>query len=232
MDFEVYKEQLLEALKSYKNKIQDSDIYITVKERYDNLSPNIQKLILFSAVFFVVYFFYSIPAGLVSSAEEKMTYFSENRQLTRELIRAGRIDRTVKLPPPAPSFQDLESQVESKLKFERVLEEQKLTSTQLDKVATSAIVPKSIKQTGLKTSLKQLNLKQLIRIGEAMSEIPSSELLNLSIQADSKDPHYFNVEYEMAAFSVPQIEKKAPALNKKKRSKKRKSKFKKKKAKK
>jgi hypothetical protein len=203
MDFESYKEQLIELLKNYKNKIQDSETYIRLKEKYDNLPQNYQYAILSMTVLLLFYFIYSIPASFVSVADEKIGYFEENRQLTRELIRAGRIARTIQLPPPAPSAEALTSQVENILLEERVLPEQKTATTPMPEVASSKIVPKSINQTGLKTALKQITLKQIIKIGESINNINSTKLMNIAILADKKDPHYYNVDYEVAAFSVP-----------------------------
>lgn len=53
--------------------------------------------------------------------------------------------------------------------------------------------------------------------------------MNIAIQADSKDPHYFNVDYEVASFSVPQQPEPSNHSDKKSKSKSksRKSRFKK-----
>ncbi len=204
MDFESYKEQLIEALKNFRNKVEDSETYIRLKERYDNLPAHYQKGILFTALFLSIYLIYSIPASFVSTAQEKLTYFEENRQLTRELIRAGRLARTIQLPPPAPSSEMLNTLIEDQLIKERVIPEQKMGTKPVTDLADTSLVPKAIEQSGLKTSLKKLNLKQVVRIGEGLSAIDSSQLMNIAIQADSKDPHYFNVDYEVATFSVPQ----------------------------
>lgn len=204
MDFETYKEQLLEALATYKSKIEDSESYIRLKEKYDTLSPNLQKMIIYGTSILVIYFIYSIPASYVSSSQENLSYFEENRQITRELIRAGRVARTIKLPPPAPGISSLKTQLESKLTQQTILPEQKTATTEVDNIAAKTIVPKSIEQKGLKTTLKKLNIKQVIKLGEALDSISSTRLMNIAIQADSKDPHFYNVDYEIAAFSVPQ----------------------------
>ncbi len=217
MDFESLKEQLIESLKTTRNKIEDSELFIKLKERFDNLPSLYQKLIIYFSIFLGVYFIYSIPASFVASGEEKLSYFEENRQLTRELIRAGRLARTIQLPPPAPSPDSLTSLIEDQLIRERVMADQKLGTKPVSDLADSSLVPKTIQQSGLKTTLKQLNLKQVIKIGEGLSAINSSQLMNIAIQADSKDPHYFNVDYELATFSVPQdpIEVIDPKNNKK-----------------
>lgn len=206
MDFETLKEQFLEQMRGYRAKIQDSELYIRLKERFDNLPPQGQQGIIYGGIFVALLFIYSFPAGFVSAAKEKIGYFDENRQLTRDLIRAGRIARTIQLPPPAPPVEMLKTQVEDRLLIEKVMPEQKQGVNPTAEVADKAMVPKDIDQSGLKATIKQLNLKQLVRIAESMNTIDGTHLINMAIVADAKDPHYFNVDYEMAAFSVPQNE--------------------------
>lgn len=215
MDFETLKEQLMEQLRTLRNKIQESELFIRLKERYDNLPPQGQQAILWGGIVLALYIAYSFPAGFVSAAHEKIGYFDENRQLIRELIRAGRIARTVQLPPPAPPIDMLRTQVEDRLLIEKVMPEQKLGLNPTNDVADKSLVPKDIEQSGLKTTVKQLNLKQVVRIGESLNSIDSTQLINIAMVADSKDPHYFNVDYEIAAFSVPQ----APTIEDPKNSK-------------
>ena len=203
MDFESYKEQLIERLKVYQNQIQESEVYIKLKERYDSLQPNVQTAIKVAAVFFTVYFFYSFPASYVTSANEKMEFFEENRELTRDLIRAGRIAKTVQLPPPAPSGPQMIDQVNSKLTLERVLDKQKGNIGPADNLASKNLVPKSIKQSGVKANLKQLTIRQVIKLGESFNQISSSKLMNIVIQANGDDPHFYSADYEIAAFDVP-----------------------------
>ena len=95
MDFETLKEQVLERFGFYKSQVVESELYIRAKEGYDTLNPNVQTLVKVGVIGFVVYFFYSIPASFVSSSSEKMSFFEENRELTRDLIRAGRISKNL-----------------------------------------------------------------------------------------------------------------------------------------
>ena len=50
---------------------------------------------------------------------------------------------------------------------------------------------------------QKLNLKQAIEVAEDIAKLNSSKLINMSMQADAQDPHYFSVDYEMATFSIP-----------------------------
>lgn len=224
MNFDDIKDQLIERLQEIWSKIRESESYILLKERYDSFNPNVQKVLQVSIAAFVLYFIYSIPGDFVTSANEHEEFFTENRQLTRDLIRAGRISRTTALPPSAPNYTSLQQQIDTLMTKERVLADQKVPPRPASSVAPASLVPKSITQTGIKVGAKKLNLQQTIRIAEDLSEINSSKLINIYIQADSKDPHYFRADYEVAAFSVPNNEK---ASTNNKKSNRKKSKFKK-----
>jgi len=217
MDFESIKEQIVDRFFEIKGKIEDSELYIGLKERYDNLSPNAQIGVKIAASFLSLLVLYSFPAGYLTSANEKIEIFEENRQLTRDLIRAGRIARTIQLPPMAPTIENLTSQINSAIDKENVLPEQKGGVTPKLDIVQKSIVPATIKQTGVKANLKKLNLRQLVNLGESLHQIQGSKLINIAILADSKDPHYFNVDYEVAAFSLPIQQEEAPQ-NKKSRS--------------
>lgn len=203
MDFETLKEQVLERFGFYKSQVVESELYIRAKEGYDTLNPNVQTLVKVGVIGFVVYFFYSIPASFVSSSSEKMSFFEENRELTRDLIRAGRISKNLQLPPPAPSPTQLTQRIEGFLTEEQVLEEQKQAITPKADIADKSLVPPTIQQNGVKASVKKLTLTQMVRLGEAMNRIDGGKLFNMIIQADNDDPHFFTVDYEVAAFSVP-----------------------------
>lgn len=203
MDFESLKEKFLEQFSVYKTQVEDNEYYIRLKEKYDTLAPNVQLLVKGFSIFLVVYFFYSIPAGYVSAANEKLSFFEENRELTRDLIRAGRIAKNLKEPPPAISSDMLSNQIDSMMTGEQILPEQKVGVTPMQDVASRKLVPKGIEQSGVKATFKQLNLRQVIRMGESIHGINSSQLINIAVQADAKDPHFFNVDYEVASFSVP-----------------------------
>jgi hypothetical protein len=210
MDFESLKEQAIDRFFELKNKVEDSEVYIRLKERYDNLNPNAQLGVKIVSGIIALLLIYSLPASYLSSAREKMEYFEDNRQLTRDLIRAGRSARTLQLPPSAPSQEVLTNMVDSALEREKVLPEQKAGTTPKSDIVEKSIVPTTINQIGLKTSVKKLNLRQVIKIGESLHQTRGARLMNIAIQADSKDPHFYNVDFEVAAFSVPQAEESAP----------------------
>ncbi len=210
MDIESIKEQIIDRFFEIKGKVEDSELYIGLKDRYDNLSPNAQIGVKIAASLMTLFVLYSFPAGYLTTANEKIEMFEENRQLTRDLIRAGRIASTIQLPPMAPTIDSLTSQINSAIDNEHVLAEQKGGVIAKQDVVQKSIVPKAISQTGVKAILKKLNLRQLVNLGESLEQIQGSKLINIAVLADSSDPHYFDVDYEVAAFSMPMPKEEVP----------------------
>ncbi len=215
MDIESLKENLIKKFNTYKSWLEDSEIYSRLGEFYHNLSPNIQKLVFYGFLFFVIYGIYSLPASYVSASREKLTFFEENRKLTRDMIRASHIAKTTPSPPSAPSTGQLRSDVENKIRVQQVITEQKKEISPLTRVSEPSLLPKKVKQIGLKINIDKLTLKQVVQLGESLDSIESSRLMNTTVQADKEDPHYFNVEYEVAGFSVPQPESRVKSKMKK-----------------
>ena len=218
MDIESLKENFIKRFTNYKARIEDSEAYSRFLEFYQNLSPNVQKLISYSFFLFIIYIIYSLPASYVSDSMEKLAIFEENRNLTRDMIRAGHIAKTIPPSPPPPSTNQLKSEVENKIKVQQIITEQQKGVSTLSRVSNPSLLPKKVKQMGLQVNIDKLTLKQFVQLGESFDSIKSSRLMNMTIQTDKKDPHYFNVKYEVAGFSVSEPKSKEKKEKKKKKS--------------
>jgi hypothetical protein len=66
----------------------------------------------------------------------------------------------------------------------------------------TALVDKSIKQSGVGVNLKKLNLRQVVDLGYTLQDLyPSVKMSGLEITASTQDPHYFDVLYKLIIFS-------------------------------
>ena len=218
MDIESLKENLIKKFVTYKARLEDSEIYSRLLEAYQNLSPNVQQLVSYCFLFFILYGIYSLPASYVSASKEKLAFFEENRKLTRDMIQASHIAKNTPSPPSSLSTSQLKSEVENKIKIQQIITEQQKGISILPRVSNPSLLPKKVRQMGLKIDVDKLTLKQLIQLGESFDSIKSSRLMNITIQADKEDPHYFNVEYEIASFSVPELKSKEKKEKKEKKS--------------
>lgn len=204
MGLEEVKEQLKEKWDEVVSKVSESDLYILLSERYNNLSPVVQKVLIFSVIFFAGYLVYSVPAGFIDAAKEKELRFVESRKLIRDLSRSARnpvIDPTLF---SGMEFEEMRAKVEEVASKIQVLDTQKGTATNTLKPLPSNVVPGAIKQTGLTYEFKKLTLRQAVAMSEQLSSLhTNTKLAGVVIEADNEDNHYFTVKYTLSSLSLP-----------------------------
>lgn len=202
--FEDIKEQIQNTLKNQWELFQESSLYIQVKERYENLTPAMQKLTLWgSAVLAGILIVLSLPISYYSESATYVSEFEEEkRQLVRDLLKTSRESQESPDLAIPPSMEQLKSQVDAQIQSARLVPEQ-ILGTQIIP-ASSKLIPNTLSEGTLKISLAKLNLKQLIDLGYQLQSLnPSVKMLDLQIEANRLDPRYFDVTYKMAALAVP-----------------------------
>lgn len=182
-------------------KVQETPAYISLKERYDNLPANGQKAVIGLAVLAVVAFFLSFPLSSYWAASESVSAFEEKRNLIQDLFRVS-TEGQVSLPvDPPPPIESVKSQIESKL------QQSQLTPEQLKGISVDSVPSVFSKETvdgALSISLAKLNLRQVVDIGYQIQSISSGiKMIDLLIQANAADSHYFDVIYKIMTLKVP-----------------------------
>lgn len=216
MDLKEIKEQLVDKLKEYGQKVADNDTVIQLVERYKALSPLVQKVITVLTITLVLYVIYSVPASYVASSVEYEESFINNRNLIRGLFRSARQPIINADKFSGLTTDQLKSRVDGLLAGELVVDSQKGPSYP-SKATLSGQIPAAIKQEGMTFEIKKLNLKQIVNLSERISTMhPNTKLAALEIFADEKDPHYYNVKYSVSSLSLPIKSEGKPAIDKKK----------------
>lgn len=203
MAFEDLRERLQSELKTSWDRLQESSIYIQLREKYENLSPAMQKAALFGSVAFVFLILFSVPMGYYSASSDAITEFEDKRQLIRDLLKVSReAQETPNLPLP-PDTNSLKSQIDSQLQSARLLPEQ-IVSTDVLPQENLRTLPQNLSQGLVKVTLNQLNLRQILDVGHQIQSIsPSIKMIGLQMEANAKDPRYFNVVYRLAVLAIP-----------------------------
>jgi len=196
------KEQLSSEAKNLWEKLQDNSLFIKMKERYENLTPVMQKVTVATIAVIFLYLIFSIPLGYFSASRESVAAFEEKRQLIRDLLKVSREAQEVPDLPVPPDLSTLRSQIEGQLQAARLLPEQiKGTENSSDPIK---LIPGNLNQGALNVSLSQLNLRQVIDIGHALQNIsPSVKMTDLKMEASLKDARYFDVIYKLVVLAVP-----------------------------
>lgn len=209
MAFEELRERLSSEFKNQWEQFQESTLYIQARDRYENLTPPKQKAVLIGAVLFVGYMILSVPLSYFSTSSEYLAEFQDKRQLVRDLLKVSREVQDIPDIPVPPDVGALKSQIDSQIQAAQLLPEQikgtEISSERID------IIPGSLIQGMVKVTLSQLNLRQIVDLGYQFQAIsPSVKMTDLQMEANQKDPRYYDVIYRLAVLAVPSQTEEAP----------------------
>ncbi|MBY0385702.1 hypothetical protein K2X05_11150 [bacterium] len=215
MNFSDIKEKFIESFQQLASRVQESSLYIQLMERYRNFNPLMQKLIVVSLVFLVLFAFYLIPDSFVSSSVTYEESFQVNRRLVRDLFRTARNPMIRSDQFKGPDFDEMKSLIEAQMMGAQIMDSQKGAFLPVNKPLPSKLVPGAIQQTGLSFEVKKLNLTQIVQLSQKLSSLhPNTKLSGVDIQADKEDPHYFQVKFTMSSLSLPIKDESAPLKKK------------------
>jgi hypothetical protein len=203
MRFEDIKEQLIDTAKFYLEKIKESPYFIQLQEKYEELSPNVQKLLKYAGAFMLVYFIFSFPLSWRNQANENIDKYQKNRKLIEDLLNVQ-----VELQN-APDININVSGADLQAQTNEVIEKSGLGPDQIkpSTVITSAqrqfnFIPKEINYVGIEVVLSKLNLTQVLDIGTKLQNVNrSAKLIELDMQANKDDNHYYDVKFLLASFT-------------------------------
>ncbi|MCB0371119.1 MAG: hypothetical protein KDD45_17295 [Bdellovibrionales bacterium] len=218
MAFEGLFENFKTSSISLKDKVMESPTAQNIQDRYQNLNPSQQKLVLFLlntiAVCTILYF----PIDHYLSSNEFTQSYEEKRSLTKDLIRSH---RTVNHLPDIPIAQDANT---SKSIIENQLKEMNLLPEQIKYVnitsGSSKIIPLNKIQYGVEIGLNKINIKQITNIGSKLQSIhPSLKLKDMLVTSNREDGRYQDVVFKLIALNIPKYAPPIPEPEPKKNSK-------------
>ncbi|NCN95665.1 MAG: hypothetical protein GW917_02990 [Bdellovibrionales bacterium] len=202
MDLSSVKDQLYDQFKELSERVQESSIYVELKERFDLLPSRIQKLILVGSGLLFALFLISFPYANISDSQSYEAQFEESRELIRDLLRAS---TTLKQTSPLPSASSA-SAVESQIR--RVIDELRLGSEQVGNIqvisnASTRLASKAVNQEAVSVQLKTLNLRQVTEAAHRLQNLGSG-IQPISMQMTRSDgkTHYFDVIFRIFQFSL------------------------------
>ncbi len=202
MNFSALTEKLRDQFLELWGRIQETSIYMSLREKYESMNPRAQSAILAGGSMLAVLFVFSFPYSYISESRDYVTSFEENRELIRDLLKAS---KTLKEPSPLPPGVPPEalSQDISRALEEFHLVQEQVTPAQPTGEKVTTLVPEGVRQTGVILQLKKLNVKQIVEISHRLETLsPGVKMMGLEITENTKPSHYFDVTYKLASFSV------------------------------
>lgn len=209
-------DQLKDTAMARWDQFQETDTYISLREKYDNLPQKAQKLVIFASFFMLFLVVFSVPYAWYSASQTSVVEFEDTKTTINDLLE---VSQEVKNIPPQSlgmTSSDLKSKTE-RILAEKGLGKEQITSlneTQFTNPQGSQLIPPQITASGVEASLKQLTLKQVVDIGYELERIsPLVKVLNLEMRATEADVHYYDVQFRVSSFSVKESAPSAPTRN-------------------
>ena len=198
-----FKEQLIHQLKTTKERVEESSAYNSLKDRFENLTPVGQKSIIAALVLGAIILVMYLPVSFYSSSSDNVASFEKRRALIRDLLRSSKeASETPDIPVPPP-MDALKAQVEGALQSFKLIPEQIASIEILGE--ENGLIPSQLVKGSLRVTLSQLNLRQVVDIGNRLQGIRSSvKLKDLTIDPSKKNAKYFDVVYKLTALNVPE----------------------------
>lgn len=208
MNIQDFKEQIGETLKNKWNQFQESNLYLNLKEKYDDLAPGAQKGIQAGGVLLVFLFVIMTPWAWMSGAEDSLLSFESRKSVVRQLLQLkrdlGQAPQIATGYPPSALLSEIQAATQSMgLTPDQVKEVAEITLTE---DPDSKLVPPEIQQLGVQLTVWKLNLDQFVKLSYKLQGInPSAKLLGVDLKANSDDNHYYDVIYQVVMFSPPAV---------------------------
>lgn len=204
MNLDDLKEQLQGLARKIGDTLEEQPTYVQLKERFDSLSPRMQKLTILGACVLGWLIILSIPWGWNSNAQLSVETFESRRALIRDLLKISREAAEVPNIPPAPPLESLRGDIEGRMRSVNLLPEQ-IKSIE-NASSTSRLLPAE-KSTGSVTiTLSKLNVQQVVEAGTQLTRLsPSIKMVGLQMRSNTEDRRYFDVTYRLTALLVPDL---------------------------
>lgn len=204
LGLEDVKERLSSEASALWEQLQESSLYQQLRDKYENLSPVMQKLVLFGGIATLIAMLSSVPAGFFSNSNDSITSFEDKRNLVRDLLKVSRDANDAPDIPVPPDMNALKSRIEANLLQAQLMPDQNGGVQIVSE--NSTLVPSTMSQGVLKVSLAKLNLRQVLDLGYQIQSIsPSVKMLGMEMTANLLKPQYFDVVYKVMALNVPQL---------------------------
>jgi hypothetical protein len=192
-----------EATRIYE-KLRESPTVSKLFDRYENMTPTMQKLIVYGGLGVIAFTLIMVPLTSFLSSIDSLQQYEQRRELVHQLFRASDNSEGLANLMQPPLVDTLPMRIEADLKAALLLPEQ------ISSVRVEPIPPGSKGAEGLtgavKVSLSQLNLKQVVDIGYQLQNMGASlKVLDVDLQASDKDPRYLDAVFRLVAIKVPAL---------------------------
>jgi hypothetical protein len=198
-------DQLRDVLLVRWEQFQETDTYISLRDRYENLSPRNQKIAIYTFFAFLFLIAFSMPYSWFSVSRDSVSMFEETKDTIQELLQVSQESKSLPADGQSIGADEVKSRVEKILGEKGISKDQIVSVVQGQFVNPqgSILLPAQILAAGVDVNLHKLNIKQVVDLGYEFDHIaPLVKILNMEIRADKDDVHYYDANYRVSTFSV------------------------------
>lgn len=205
MTFDDVKDQIKTQALQLFDRIQETPTYLSLKDRYDTLSPSRQKAVIGGAVALILLIVFSIPLSTYWTSVDNISQYESKKDLIRDLLRAHKEAEENSLTVNPPPIDQVRAQAEQTVQMLSLLPEQNHGVN--IQAFNSPLIKGSIVEGVVEVSTAELNLRQIMNIATGLAKIPGTKLKDLIMNANARDPRYFDTVFRVVVFKgAPQVE--------------------------
>lgn len=196
MNLQDLKDNFVSQFKLLIDRIEESPAFQQLKDRYENLTPNLQKAVNLSTVAVIVIIFISAPWGYFMQSVSNLDEFLSKRSLIRELLQTAKEVNELPEIPQSPVAEEFKSRVESELQSARVVKEL-IKSIEVVPVSSS-LIPAELVESEIEIQVSKLNLKQIVDVGHQIQAISgAAKMSDMTLNANAEDARYYDVIFRV-----------------------------------
>jgi hypothetical protein len=190
-------ENLKERLKTAWAEQQESELYISTKEKFEALPVAAQRAIIVGVAFLLVLLVLWWPLSNFLDSMDFNGKFDDRRQTLKELFR---IERDLSSMPPVPSPPSPSSQ---KAQFDAKIA---AAGVKPDQVRDQSEMPPQnvggADQKGFQFRIAHLTIRQALDISYELEHTdPSFKVAGLELIAEAQDPHFYETGIKIVSYS-------------------------------
>lgn len=202
------KDRLKADFEKFKDQLEESSLYNTLKDRYQSQTPVAQKLILAGGAALVLLILLSFPLGYYGTASENISLFEEKRGLMRDLLRVQKEANEAPEIPQPPAMDAVRSRIQGDLG--QLLPDQ-VKGINLLPAYSSNLIEAGQNEGLVEVNLGSLTVRELVDLGHRFQAIsPSVKMKDLIVTESSTQPGYFDVIYRLLVLRIAPEEAPAP----------------------
>lgn len=194
--FENLKKQMLQRWEVLENRIYESDTFNTFKEKFQSLSPGRQKTFKYLSVVLSLFILFSIPLLYFYSSSENLRDFKEKENLSLKLL---------KKKADTSSLLNQRSSIWVKSNIKTIVEKYQKEEYSIVEKGVSATKNPLIKPHEMEVSVKHLNIKQIVLLGENLNSLGSIRIHKLKIKESSLYKNHYDTHFSVLFFPPSNI---------------------------